>query len=377
MSLTVCLTVTTLYYPEGGGNLWLYLNWALSFKSLGCRVIWLEAVYKDTPVDKLNELVVNLKNRLSPYGLSNDVALWLPVEGPIPAEKLCGCLDIDFASVESDILVNQYYEMSDEVLRKFKRTALLDIDPGQVQVWVKNGVLNIRKHDYYFTIGENIKPSYLKSINATVSWIHIPPCVSLEAWPVIKAAADAPFTTVSHWYSSWDELDGELYANGKKDGFLPFLDLPNHTTKELELCIYLGENSQNERNMLENLGWRVSESNIVTSSAAKYQDYIQKSFGEFSCAKPAYVKMQNAWVSDRTICYLASGKPVVLEDTGPSAFLPHDEGYLRFTDLAGAIKCVEKVALDYDKHCSAARALAEEYFNGRKVTQKLLDRVMN
>ncbi len=129
--------------------------------------------------------------------------------------------------------------------------------------------------------------------------------------------------------------------------------------------------------MLENFGWRVSESNIVTSTGLKYQEYIQKSYGEFSCAKPAYVRMQNAWISDRTICYLTSGKPVVLEDTGPSVFLPHDEGYFRFKDLNGAIKCIEKVAQDYDKQCAFARALAEEYFDGRKVVRKLLDVVMN
>lgn len=377
MSVTVCITAGTLFYPEGGGNLWLYLNWALSFKAIGCRVIWLEGVGKKAPVEKLNTLVSNLKNQLAPFGLAENITLWQTNGERLPAEKLCGCWDIEYAGQESDLLLNQYYAMPDEVLQYFRRTALIDIDPGQVQMWAAKGLLNIRKHDFYFTIGENIIPTYINSINTSVSWLHTPPCVFLEAWPLTKTDNNAPLTTVSHWYSAWEEEDGALYPNGKKDGFLPFLELPKYSKKQLELCIYLGENSQEERNMLVNLGWRVSESNIVTSTAAKYQNYIQKSSGEFSCAKPAYVRMQNAWISDRTICYLASGKPVVLEDTGPSSFLPHDEGYLRFKDLDGAIKCIEKVAADYEKHCSFARALAEEYFSGYKVTTNILDQVMN
>jgi hypothetical protein len=371
------MTAGTLYYPDGGGNLWLYLNWALSFRSIGCRVIWLEAVHKSTPVDKLNLLVANLKSRLTPFGLADNIALWQSDGEFLPHEKLGTCLDVEYAGQQSDFLLNQYYAMPATVLQHFPRTALLDIDPGQVQIWVKNGVLKIEKHDFYFSIGENMLPTYISSSNTTVSWLHTPPCVSLEAWPVTKAHDDAPFTTVSHWYSAWDEIDGEVYANGKKDGFLPYLELPNYSKKPLELCVYLAEESHEEREMLENSGWRVAKSNVITSTGAAYQQYIQQSFGEFSCAKPAYVRMQNAWVSDRTICYLASGKPVVLQDTGPSSFLPRDEGYLRFNDLAGAIKCIEKVAGDYDKHCASARALAEAYFDGRKVTTTILNRIMN
>ena len=101
MSLTICMTAGTLYYPNGGGNLWLYLNWALSFKSMGCRVIWLEGVYENTPVERLNNLVNNLKERLSPFGLAENIALWQTSGKPLSAEKLCGCLDINDAGQTS------------------------------------------------------------------------------------------------------------------------------------------------------------------------------------------------------------------------------------------------------------------------------------
>jgi hypothetical protein len=377
MSTTVCFTAGTLFYPEGGGNLWLYLNWALSFRSIGCRVIWLEAVPEKTSAEKLATLVAGLKERLAPYGLDRSLALWQTNGEPMAPDKSNGCLDIEQAAQLADLLVNQYYAMPEVILRKFRRTALLDIDPGQVQMWAAKGLLNIRSHDCYFTIGEQVAPTFLNTLGRTVSWVHTPPCVSLEHWPVSPAASQAPFTTVTHWYSSWEEENGELYPNGKKDGFVPVLELPRHAPVPLELCVYLGANSQDERALLENFGWRVAESNEVTASADDYQRYIRQSLGEFSCAKPAYVRMQNAWVSDRTICYLASGKPVVLEDTGPSQLLTGESGYLRFRDLAGAAKALEQVAADYTRHSSCARALAEEYFDGRKVTTSLLQRVLN
>jgi hypothetical protein len=97
MSLTVCVSAGGLYYPEGGGNLWIYLNWALSFRSIGCRVIWLEGVNKKTPHEKLATLVADLKTRLAPYDFAEDIALWQTNGEPLPADKLFGCMDVPIA----------------------------------------------------------------------------------------------------------------------------------------------------------------------------------------------------------------------------------------------------------------------------------------
>jgi hypothetical protein len=92
--------------------------------------------------------------------------------------------------------------------------------------------------------------------------------------------------------------------------------------------------------------------------------------------KPSCVRFQNAWISDRTLCYLASGRPALVEDTGPSAFLPNDEGLLRFRDLDEAVAAVERVEADYARQCQAARALAETHFDARKVLASLIDRAL-
>ena len=119
-------------------------------------------------------------------------------------------------------------------------------------------------------------------------------------------------------------------------------------------------------------GWRIRDSVEVTSTPWDYRAYIQGSRGEFSCVKPSCVKLQNAWISDRTICYLASGKPAVVQDTGPSRILPSRAGLLRFRTPEDAAECLEEAATDYERHAREARALAEDVFDASKVATHLL-----
>src|SRR5207253_506127 len=123
-------------------------------------------------------------------------------------------------------------------------------------------------------------------------------------------------------------------------------------------------------------GWGVRDAEEVASTPGDYQRYVQASQGEFSCAKPSCVRLQNAWVSDRTLCYLASGKPAVVQHTGPSRFLPDAAGMFRFRDLAEAVRGLETAAADHDRQAALARALAEEHFDARKVAGSLLERAL-
>ena len=150
----------------------------------------------------------------------------------------------------------------------------------------------------------------------------------------LRSASGAPFTTVTNWimYDYWVDDEQGGYANDKRTGFLPFLDLPRHTSQPLELALSLG-GAETERADLEQRGWRVREAHEIVATPDDYQRYIQSSRGEFSCAKPSCVRLQNAWVSDRTLCYLASGKPAVVQHTGKSRFLPDAEGLFRFSTI--------------------------------------------
>jgi hypothetical protein len=127
---------------------------------------------------------------------------------------------------------------------------------------------------------------------------------------------------------------------------------------------------------LQDRGWRVRDAWEITGTPWGYRRYIQSSLGEFSCAKPSYVRLQNAWISDRTLCYLASGKPAVVQYTGASRFLPDREGLFRFRDIEEAAICLDLAASDYERQCRLARMLAEEYFDARKVVARVLERAL-
>jgi len=349
-------------------------------------VIWLEGADPRTPVPKVRRLLAALKSRLQPYGLAERVALCSCTTEPLPPGAVADCVDLESAAAEADLLLNVSYNGDAAVLRLFRRTALIDIDPGLLQVWLSERQIELPRYDTYFSIGETVGQPNARFPDGGLRWNHTPPCVALDWWPVRRAPDDAPFTTVSHWhtYREWVCYGEESYLNDKRSGFLPFLDLPRHTRQPLELALCLAADEElrldpdeeEERRTLEEHGWRVRHSYSVASTPWDYQNYVQNSRGEFSCVKPSCVRLQNAWVSDRTLCYLASGKPAVIQHTGPSRFLPDAAGLFRFRDLEEAARCLEVVAADYDHQCRLARALAEEHFDAGKVARRVLERAL-
>ena len=152
-----------------------------------------------------------------------------------------------------------------------------------------------------------------------------------------------------------DGLLDDPRLDDKRTGFLPFLDLPLVTGHDLELALDLKPEDE-QRSILEAHGWRVVNAHMVASTPWDYQSYIQDSFGEFSCAKPSYVRLETAWVSDRTLCYLASGKPAVVQYTGRSRFLPDSAGVFRFRDVKEAADSIERVVIDYEQQCKLAQS---------------------
>ena len=376
MSITVCLNANTLAFPTGGGHRWVFLNWALGLRDNGCRIIWMEGAAPAWGAPRIRELTEILRAQLQPYGFGDSIALYSYFDQPLPPGTTEGYLDLDAAAATSDLLLELAYGSRAEIVSRFRRSALIDIDPGILQLWVHAKQIQIAPHDYYFTIGETVSQPGTNLPDVGLPWHYTPPCVSLDAWPVLPASPDAPFTTISQWQSQdWIVYGEESYSNQKRDGFLPYLDLPGRVSSPLELSLGLGkgEHDEQERASLVDRGWRVKHADEVTATPWDYQRYIQSSAGEFSCCKPSCVRLQNAWISDRTICYLASGRPAVVQHTGPSGFLPDAAGLFRFKTPDEAISMLKKVKGDYDRESQSARALAEEYFDARKITRRLLE----
>jgi hypothetical protein len=166
----------------------------------------------------------------------------------------------------------------------------------------------------------------------------------------------------------------EIVDNNKRSAFLRFAELPRHTSVPLELALLLDRQSEaddQDREFLTENGWHVRHAHDVAGTPQDYQAYIRASRGEFSCAKASCMLFQNAWISDRTLCYLATGRPAVVENTGPSSILPSGLGLLRFSTLEEAAAGLGEVTSNYAKHARAARELAE-FFDARRVAETIL-----
>lgn len=375
MAPTVCIAANTLSYPQGGGHLWVHLNWALGLRSIGCRIVWLEAVSPTTDPRRLYSWVAALKNHLSGYGLADSLALCSTSSRPLSRRQLDGCLDLE-AARQADLLFNLRYDLRPDVVKRFRRSVLLDIDPGELQVWMNNGQLRIAPHDLYFTIGETVGQPGARFPDCGLEWHYTPPCVALDWWPPRWASAGAAFSTVAHWDEGWMEDDSGGYQNGKAITFRPYLPLPRLTNQPLELALDL-DPSEKDQIVLWEHGWRVRDAWAVTCNPQEYQRYIQHSKGEFSCVKLHCVRLENAWISDRTLCYLASGKPAIIQHTGPSRFLPDAHGLFRFRNLDEAVRSLETVAADYERQCQLARQLAVEHFDAKKVVGHVLEQIFD
>ena len=183
---------------------------------------------------------------------------------------------------------------------------------------------------------------------------------------------------MSSWWGERDYVGDpdDYYDNTKRTAFFDFIDLPRVTDQPLELALFLAESDGADRRSLEEHGWRVRHSPEIAGRPEEYRAYVQRSRGEFSWAKASCMKFQNAWVSDRSLCYLASGKPVVVQHTGPSSFLPHGEGMFRYTTVAEAAEALDSINADYERQCRFARKLAEEYFDAEAVVAGMLERAL-
>lgn len=380
MSTVVVSSYNVASFPDGGGHFWVYMQYIQALRRAGCEVVWLEQFNPPVRHPKADAAALStFRHRVRTFGLEGSVLLYV-ADGDGTSRRW---LDVSASMAETtlrraDLMLNFHYAIDPSLLALPRRTALVDIDPGLLQHWIGTNRLAVPPHDTYLTIGETVGSPTALFPNCGVEWIHFHPPVCLDLWPDSYDPTSAAFTTVATWWSdSWitvEERGWEVwYENTKRISFLTFADLPRHTSQPLELALYLADSDDEERRLLETSGWRVRHSRDVAGSPERYRSYIQRSRGEFSCAKPSCVRFQNAWVSDRTVCYLASGKPVVIQHTGPSSCLPDGEGVFRFTTVPEAAEAIDAVNADYQRHCRAARDLAETYFDAEKVMERVLN----
>ena len=410
MSTIVVSPSNVVTFPEGGGHFWVYMQYIKGFQSIGCEVFWLERFTSSGDPNRDAMAIEIFTQRMERIGLRGKVILYTHDGAGSDVEQSVKFIGVTKATAESvfrraDLLLNFHYSIAPSLLARFRKTALVDIDPGLLQFWISNGQLAVSRHDHYLTTGETVGSPSARFPDCGLTWLHIRPPVSLESWPFHYDPACKCFTTISSWWGGGGKgefiTDGKgiIYENNKRVTFLEYVDLPLRTSQSLELALNLGEGDPGaeakpsgkkhcaishipevtdyvsdaiDREMLVGNGWIIREACMVSKGPEDYQSYIRDSRGEFSCVKPSCIRFQNAWISDRTICYLSTGKPAVVQDTGPSAFLPNGEGMFRFSTIDEAVQALSTLNSDYKKHCVAARGIAEAYFDSKEIAKLIL-----
>jgi hypothetical protein len=256
----------------------------------------------------------------------------------------------------------------------------IDTDPAFTQLrHISNPSWRDRamQHTAFFSFGENIGQVGCNFPDDGFAWRATRQPVVLDAWPVTPGPAAGSFTTVMQWDNTLQdvplEYDGRRYGR-KADSFTAYHDLPQRSGARLELAL---GGSDAPRNELAASGWVIRDPLTVTRDPWSYQQYIQASRGEFSVAKQGYVVTGSGWFSERTACYLASGRPALVEDTGFSNWLPCGTGVIAFSSLDEALGGLDAINSNYDMHCSAARETAEQYFDAGRVLTELISCIMD
>ncbi len=266
------------------------------------------------------------------------------------------------------------------------RLAYIDSDPVFTQVKLAKGQSDFEKivdvHDIHFSFGESLSSGPLPHVPDTAyEWLPTRQPIVLEQWMVPLAkevvARRNAFTTIMNW-TSYKPLQYSGQSYGQKDiEFRRIIDLPKRIPNTtLEIAINEGKTRRTPRHLLAHEGWQVVDPAVVCPDLDTYRHYIQTSKAEFSVAKQGYVVGQSGWFSCRSACYLAAGRPVIVQETGFSSVLPTGQGLLAFTSLQEAMESIEQVEHGYKQHSQAAREIAETYFDATNVLNDLIEKAV-
>lgn len=368
--------------PGYAGHTWALAQYAIGFRDLGFDVLFLDRIESALCVDNAGRPCqpresVNARyvvEAMREFGLSDRFSLivddgreWIGVGRRQAVEHVR----------DSVFLLNiMGFLKSEELLGAARCRVFLDIDPGFGQMWRALGLSDVfAGHDVHVTIGERIGEPDCEIPTGDLTWITTPPPVVLDRWPVVEARSRR-FTTVASWRGAYGpvEYKGKTYGLRVHE-FRKFVDLPRRSGQHFELALDIHPGERPDLERLVAGGWQLVDPARVAPDFLSYREYIQGSGAEFMVAKNMYVETRCGWMSDRSLCYLASGRPVLAQDTGWTALYPSEAGLVPFTTLDEAAAAARDVVANHGRHARAARAVAEEVFDSRKVLTRLAEAV--
>jgi hypothetical protein len=366
------------------GNLFAYFHYLYGLHRLGHQVVYVEEsgwpgscydplrqCYSDDPQAGMSRV----RKLCERYGVDIPVCY---VRRDTGESFGVGYPELEALLSGADLLLNLGGVCALPEFQRVARRAFVDMDPLFTQAG-RFAAGDLENYHVYFSYGTNIGRAGCTVPTRGVTWLPAVPPVAPEIWADGSSdalpddgAAERPFTTIANWHAYGGlELAGEHYGQ-KDEEFLRLLDLPQSAPQPLELALS-GAGDEVKRRLAA-AGWRLRDAGEVSLDVDRYRGYVAGSRGEFSVAKQAYVRTRSGWFSDRSVCYLAAGRPVVLQDTGIDDWLPRGQGVHLFASAEQALQCLAAVDADYAAQRRAASCVARELFGYQRVLPELLER---
>ena len=365
--------------PFQGGATWAVLQYVLGLRRLGHDVVFVEPIapasIRPTTALERSDNAGYFLDVIRRFDLCGRAALLRQDTREtvgLPYQALVR------TAATADLLINISGMLTDpQLVAVIPRRVYLDLDPAFNQLWHAVEEVDVRfdGHTHFVTVGAAIGTSECDVPSCGRAWIPTLQPIVLAEWPVTPGNPDAAWTTIGNWrgYGSIT-YRGQLFGQ-KAHSLRQFMSIPRRTPERLVLALAIHPDEVNDLAALRDNGWRLVNPAHVAGTPDDYQQFIHASKAEFGIAKSGYVASRCGWFSDRSVCYLASGRPVLAQDTGLAGLLPHGEGLITFATEDEAIAGIDAVSGDYARHAKAARELAEAYFDSSRVLGRLLDAV--
>ena len=362
--------------PHQGGASWAVLQYVLGLEQLGCDVLLVEEWELPDPDVSLPRTpsAAYFRDVIGAFGLEDRSALLRSGTDEtvgVPYGRLRErCAGADLLLNVSGILTDE------DLIADIPVRTYVDLDPVFNQLWHQSGIdMRFDAHNRFVTVGQALGSPACPAPTLGRDWITTLPPVVLEQWPVVPGPGDGSFTSVGNWrgYGSV-ELDGVRYGQ-RVHSMREFVELPRRTDARFRLALAIHPDERSDLEALDTNGWELLDPIEAAGTPERYRRFIGASTAELGIAKSGYVLSRSGWFSDRSACYLASGRPVLAQETGFSRFLPAGEGLLSFETIDDAVAGVESIRSHYARHSGRARELAEELLDSDRVLGRLLDRL--
>lgn len=380
---TVVLAGALAQRPRNGGHAWVFLNWLLGLRSLGHDVLFIDRLEPgmldrpDEPVDQSPQWSW-LCAVLTAAGFDGEFALLF--DGNRQSLGMERSAIVERCRRATLLLNFMGYLDDEELLNAVGTRVFVDLDPGFPQMWRDLGLADsLAGHDTFVTVGLAVGAASSTVPTCGRRWVATTPPVDLDSWPAApsRPGVKPRMTTVATWRGPFApvEYDSTIYGLRVHE-HRAYWDLPKLLPAiDCEIALDIDDADCADRALLEAGGWSLVDPSRIADTTERYQRYLYGSDAEFAIAKSIYVRTRGGWFSDRSACYLASGRPVIAQDTGFSDYLPSGEGLFAFSSPDEAAGCAVEVARDLDRHSRAARGVALDHFDAKKVLRSVLTRV--